>query len=192
MNAIVKGLKLILVNILWVICSLPVITIGASSTAACYLCLKLINDDECNVVKAFFKSFKENFKQGTIIWLFVGPAFYAVTLCTNIIFGEDAGFFGKIGCFIFILFFAFTVFYVFPLLAHYHNTVKNFFKNSFFLGLQFMNKNFVHIIFAALFLGVWFYNQWTFIFGLCFIPIIIFYISCLSANMVFKQLDNKK
>ena len=58
MSSIVKGLKLIVVNALWVICSLPIFTIGASSCAACYVCLKLLNDEEGNIVFASRKDYQ--------------------------------------------------------------------------------------------------------------------------------------
>ena len=55
-------------NILWLVCSLPIVTIGASTTALIYSCMKL-HKEEGYPAKNFFSSFKENFKQSTIIWL---------------------------------------------------------------------------------------------------------------------------
>ena len=58
-----------LLNILWFICSLPIFTIGASTTALYYACLKVIRDEESHAWELFFRSFKENFKQATQLWL---------------------------------------------------------------------------------------------------------------------------
>lgn len=55
-------------NILWLVTSLPVITIGASTTALLYSCMKLQHDDGYPT-KNFFHSFKDNFRQATSIWL---------------------------------------------------------------------------------------------------------------------------
>ena len=55
-------------NILWLVTSLPVITIGASTTALIYSSMKL-HCDEGYPTTNFFRSFKENFRQATIIWL---------------------------------------------------------------------------------------------------------------------------
>jgi uncharacterized membrane protein YesL len=55
-------------NILWILTSLPVFTIGASTTALLYACTKL-QKDEGTVTQNYFKSFKENFKQATGIWM---------------------------------------------------------------------------------------------------------------------------
>lgn len=60
---------LILLNILWIICSIPIFTIGASTTAVYYVTLKLVRDDDGYTIKSFFRSFKENFKQATALWL---------------------------------------------------------------------------------------------------------------------------
>lgn len=54
-------------NILWLLSSLPIITIGASSTALIYSCMKL-HQDEGYPTANFFKSFRENFRQSTILW----------------------------------------------------------------------------------------------------------------------------
>ena len=51
-------------DILFVVTSLPVFTIGVSITALNYACMKLL-DDEGSITANYFKSWKENFKQGT-------------------------------------------------------------------------------------------------------------------------------
>ena len=64
-----KVADLILLNILTMICCLPIITIGASMTALHYVVLKMVRDEESYIVRSYFKSFRQNFKQATIIWL---------------------------------------------------------------------------------------------------------------------------
>ena len=63
--------KLIALNLLWMITSLPVITMGASTTALYYCTLKLHKDKDITSWKAFGKSFRNNFLQSTAIWLLV-------------------------------------------------------------------------------------------------------------------------
>ena len=69
MSALNKLADLISLNILVIICSLPVFTIGASMTALHYVVLKMVRNEEGYIIKSFFKSFKQNFRQATIIWL---------------------------------------------------------------------------------------------------------------------------
>ena len=61
--------QLVALNLLWIICSIPVITAGASTTALFYCTLKIHKDGDCRAFKDFFKSFKQNFKQSTLVWL---------------------------------------------------------------------------------------------------------------------------
>lgn len=58
--------NLILVSILWLVCSLPVVTIGASSTAAYYTMAKSVRRHNGTVISEFFHSFRQNFKQATL------------------------------------------------------------------------------------------------------------------------------
>ena len=44
---------LIVLNILWTICSIPIFTIGASTTAVYYVTLKLVRDEDDSTIKAF-------------------------------------------------------------------------------------------------------------------------------------------
>lgn len=68
-RALGKLADLMLLNILFLVCSLPIFTIGASFTAMYYVTLKLAENEEGYTPGAFLKSFKQNFKQATIIWL---------------------------------------------------------------------------------------------------------------------------
>ena len=61
--------QLIALNLLWIVCSLPIITAGASTTALFYCTLKLHKDGDIRVIYDFFRSFKQNFKQSTLIWI---------------------------------------------------------------------------------------------------------------------------
>ena len=77
-----KGMEkvgdLLLVNLLFVVCSLPVVTIGASATAMYYV-LGRIRRQEGTVTKDFFRSFRENFRQASLYWgvlLLVALALY--------------------------------------------------------------------------------------------------------------------
>ena len=56
-------------NLLWLVCSLPIVTVGASTTALYYSCLKIVRDEDSHVGACFFRSFRENFKQATALWL---------------------------------------------------------------------------------------------------------------------------
>lgn len=132
---------IIILNILWTICSIPLFTIGASTTALYYCTLKLVRDEENGTIRMFFKSFKENFRQATIIWLLM--AF------VGLILGFDLYFFVKLyqggGAFRFALqsitgalcilwFLIFT--FVFAVLARFVNTVKRTLINALLMAVR--------------------------------------------------------
>ena len=59
----------LILNILWLVCSVPVITAGASTTALYSVMFKITKKEEGYIIKSFLKAFRQNFKQSTIIWL---------------------------------------------------------------------------------------------------------------------------
>ena len=64
-----KVADLVVLNLLFVLCSLPIITIGASMTAMIAVSLRSVEYGDGYVVKSFFHSFKESFKQATEAWI---------------------------------------------------------------------------------------------------------------------------
>lgn len=60
---------LIILNLLFLLCCIPIVTIGPAITAMYYVTMKMVRNEEAYIARSFFKSFKENFKQGLGIWL---------------------------------------------------------------------------------------------------------------------------
>ncbi len=56
-------------NVVWLLCCLPVVTIGASTTALFYAARKISADEDYRVWHDFFHSFRANWKQATLLWL---------------------------------------------------------------------------------------------------------------------------
>lgn len=74
--------NLIILNILFLICSIPIVTIGPALTATYYVTLKIIRGEEIGITKNFFHSFRENFKQGLVLG--VGVILLAALLLLDI------------------------------------------------------------------------------------------------------------
>ncbi|MDE6888241.1 MAG: YesL family protein [Eubacterium sp.] len=141
MRFITKIANSVYLNILWLVCSLPVVTIGASTTSLFYVTLKMAKNEEGNITAAFFRSFRDNFKQATKIWL--------ILLAAGIVFALDGYVFyhmrfenmlWTIGTSIFLVAlaaYAIILMYIFPLLARFDNTTFAMFKNSLFIGMRF-------------------------------------------------------
>lgn len=183
-----KFWDVLIVNVLWVVCSIPVVTIGASTTAMYYVTLRLVRDDDGYTFRSFFKSFKENFKQATIIWLIflaVGALlafdlYYFVRLVSPSTFRTV-----MITAFLSMAFIWTAMFtYVFPLQARFYNPVKRTIFNSFFMSVRhvFSTIGMVAADGAILFLSVTFIPQLT-IFGVALIA----FFNSFFFNNIFKK-----
>lgn len=143
-----KVADLILLNILTVICCLPIITVGASMTALHYVVLKMVRDEESYIVRSFFKSFKQNFKQATIIWLIlllVGAVLIGDIIILNFSTIRFSNWI-RVALFTVIVIVLLATMHVFPVLSRFDNTIKNTFKNSFFMGILTFPKTILMLI----------------------------------------------
>ena len=128
-----KVFNLLWLNILVIICCLPVFTAGAAFTAMHYVLLRMLHNEEGYISSNFFKSFKENFKQATIIWLPFMLIFAALGLDTFLLYKGIVTMPGiyKIGVYVLLTSVSLGLMFVFPVLSHYHNTVKGTIKTGF-------------------------------------------------------------
>lgn len=143
---------MIVLNILWVICCIPVVTIGVSTTALYYCTLKIVRDEENGNIRMFFKSFKENLVQSTIIWI--------IMLAIGIVLGFDLFFFLKVfqmpAQTMRFLAVAFTgavlliwllmLLYIFPIQARFVNPVKRTFMNAFFMSIRHLGRTILMLL----------------------------------------------
>ena len=131
-RALSKICDMVFLNVLWVICSIPIVTIGASTTALYTVMLKLVRNEEGYIFRSFFRAFKENFKQSTLIWLIIA-AFSVVWWVDFRIAGMMGAGVGEVLRIIFLivafLLLSVTI-YVFPLTARYENKISATLKNS--------------------------------------------------------------
>ena len=143
-----KMADLIYLNLLTLVCCIPVITIGASMTALNYVVLKMVRNEDSHLTRQFFKSFKQNFKQATIIWLIILLAiivlagdFYIFTYS-----GVTFPLWLKVAFLAVAIVGLIGIMHVFPVLARFDNTTKNIFKNSLFMGILSFPKTVLMII----------------------------------------------
>ncbi len=78
-------------NILTFICSLPVLTASAAVTSMHYVLLIIYRDEEGPITAAFFKAFRENFKQSTLISLIFAAVINLLIVSMGIAFALSMG-----------------------------------------------------------------------------------------------------
>ena len=193
MQVLNKVADLLWLNILTLICCIPIVTVGASLTAMNYMALKIVRNEECYITKGFFKSFKQNFKQATAIWLLFLLA--VLVLAGDFYIMKNSGIeFNiviKVVIGIVALILAFTWMFVFPVLAKFDNTVIRTIKNAFVMSILQFPKTLLMIVMYALpiLIGMLVPQAFPicFLFGLS-APA---YVSALLYNKFFKKLEDQ-
>ncbi len=153
-------------NLLYIMCCIPVVTAGAATTALFYVTLKMAKDEEGYITKSYFKSFKDNFVQATLIWLIYLAVMVVMFMDFRIANGGSMAEVLKnatvsdvvivaVGVMTIVL--LMTLVYVFPLLAQFDNTVLNTIKNAFLISIRHLPYTFLMLIITALpYVLIWF------------------------------------
>lgn len=138
MAVLYKISDLFLLNILWILFSLPIVSIGASTSALYTVTLKMVRNEESYIFRSFIKAFRQNFKQATILWFLfaaVGGVLYfnLYVAASGKIFAQN---------FFFIIFTIMTILYLmigsylFPVQARFDTNVLRILKISAYLSLR--------------------------------------------------------
>ena len=152
MQSLGKVADLMWLNVLTMICCIPVITIGPSLTAMHYMALKIVRNEECYITKGFFKSFKENFLQGMLIGILMIVIMLVLVGDFVLLRNPELEFsrFLQIVITVIAVLFAFTILYVYPVLAKFSNTIRRTIKNAFLMSIMQFPKTLLMIVIWAL------------------------------------------
>lgn len=122
---------LILLNLLFLLTSLPLFTIGASVTALYSMTRDLSKNQESYLIRGYLRYFQSSFRKSTILWLCyvlaAVPLFYASVWLAN--FGNTRPFLFLPYIFL-LMIYAFSLLYIFPLHATFENTIPLLIRNS--------------------------------------------------------------
>lgn len=137
-NFLTKIMYLAWLNFLWLLCSLPIVTIGASTTAVYYTAMRMARDDEGYIARDFFHSFKENFLQATGVWLIVLVFFGMICFNWWNLSGSPNDLL-RIASHLFLslfVIFALISIYFFPLLSQFDMRIMELLRCSLFISLK--------------------------------------------------------
>ena len=156
--------NLVIVNILFIICSIPVITFGAAYSAKYYVAMKVIRGEGTGVFIPFFKAFKRNFKQATGVWIVMLVAIFLIIFDWRWITyngWSNTEFVYKF----FVIFFSFAVLLmtmaIFPTIARYDMKTSELFKAAFiFIIIKFIPLVLITLLIVASFIACLWYAQW--------------------------------
>ena len=161
---------LMILNIIFLITCIPIVTIGAAWTALYYVTLKMIRNEESYIVRSYFKSFKENFKQSTIMWLIALVLLVLLFFDYRIVNVMDGTIRQAmlIGLTVVALFLAMILTYLFPLQSKFYNTIKNTTKNALLMSIRHLPQTVIMLVITVAAVLITFFNNWTISYGLLF------------------------
>lgn len=155
LNKVVDALWL---GILWGVTSLPIITIGASTTALYQFTLKQTDNEEGYAWRSYWKAFRKNFLQATILWMVILAvgAFVAIDLYACMTIAVPAPI--RVLCFALVLGMAFVYvlssLYIFPILSRFDLPVKKILTNSVVMAMGNLYVSITILVIYVIFLVI--------------------------------------
>lgn len=143
---------IIFAGLLWFICSIPIVTVGASSCALYYVTVKSIRHERGRLAKTFFGAFKSNFVASLKIWL-IYMLYSVVFIANNIavtMMGDSASALMRMLVRLMLVPAVLPLPWVFAYVSRFDNTVKATIGYVYYLCM----KNFWHTLAMLLILGL--------------------------------------
>ncbi|MBQ2854805.1 MAG: YesL family protein [Oscillospiraceae bacterium] len=159
MQVISRVTDLILLNILFLMTCLPVITVGAATAAMYTLCFRMMREEGSGVIRPYFRAFRENFRQGTAIWLIllliIGPALFYF----DRVWQADS-LLRVSGLFFILIAVAglMTASYVFPWISQFQNTAAQSLQNALILSITHLPRSLAILAINLLPVALWALN----------------------------------
>ena len=158
---------LIILNFLFIVCCVPVVTAGAAYAALCKVCMDMIYEQEGGIFKGFFQAFRENFKQATIVWI-VELIVLVSLVCDGMLvmsyFPGSKAMYILLGVLAFLVLCVCT--HMMPLLIRYQNGLRQHLSNAMVLAVIRLPRTVLMIAISAM-------------------PLIIFVLSVIQGTTVF-------
>ena len=194
MRFLTKIADLMVLNILFCVTSIPLITIGASWTALYSVTLKMVRDEEGSVSRSYFRSFRQNFRQATLLWLGVLVVLALLVLDIRVLNGMAGGTAPgllRVGVEILALLGIMVLQYLFPSLARFEASLADTLKNACMMALAHLPKT--ALMTAAVVGAVWItlINNTTIAVGLMVWPLIGFSLMAFGNSGILRRIfDN--
>ncbi len=185
-------LDMIKLNFLWLLFSLPVVTIGASTAAAFAVTLKMVDERDGYIAKQFWTAFKANLKQGIptgLLNLFFVYALYLDFQLFHAVEGNPIyflilGIVGSVMCFGYFI-------YAYALMARYENGFLKTLKNSMDISIRYFGRTIMVAVVLAVEIVIFIFNTTTMFLGLLIGPASLFLTISGPAMYIFRDIERK-
>ena len=149
-------------TLLWAVTSLPIITIGASTTTVYYITLKMADNQEEYLTRMYFKNFVRFFKEATVVWLIVLAVGAALAgdfyICLRV---QSPAAAALMSAFVVMaLVYVMTVLYVFPVMARIEQSPLGYIRAAFFLAIRYFGWTVLGLVIFLCIVAVGVFGFW--------------------------------
>lgn len=184
---------LVILNVIFLVTCIPIVTIGAAITSLYEITLKMVKGEEAYILKGYLNAFKANFRKSTVVWL--------VLLVASLILATDIFICIQNESILWDILLAVTLIasiiligiltYVFPLQAKFENTFKKTILNAWVMSIRHLPTTILAIIVNGLFILSMLYNSYTFYYGIIVYLLIGFAIEAYVNSVFFARVFEK-
>lgn len=188
MDALSNAIDVVWAGMLWIVCSLPIITAGAASQALYYCIVKCVRRQRATLTASFFKAFRSNFKHATLIWLIYLAYVIIGVIDRRLILGIFPG-----SSFLTVLtvmvFFpvVITLPWIFAYVSRFENRTLTSIKYTFFISIRNIGRTLVLVILLA----AGFFVAWLIPLSFVFLPGVICLLMSFFIEPAFKAITTK-
>jgi uncharacterized membrane protein YesL len=154
MRFLTRIADLIILNVLLIATAIPIVTIGAALTAANFTAMRLVRGQSDSTTGDYFRSFRQNFRQATMIWLLilllagVLGAWYVVAM--NLVPAGILQFIALAVWYLVVFVLSMSALWVFPYLANFEGSTREVLHNARLLASKHLLTSFSTLVIVVL------------------------------------------
>lgn len=158
---------IIILNLIFVVTALPVITVGTALSALYTVAMKLARGEDPSVLREYMRAFRRNMKSATICWLIMAAAGALIFLDFRLVGAFGGALYTVVRLLLAMIFgvWMLTFLYLFPYIARFENTVFHSVKNALFLSAAHLPSTVMMLVISVGLIVVTLFTSRTFVIG---------------------------
>lgn len=158
---------IIILNLIFVVTALPVITVGTALSALYTVAMKLARGEDPSVLREYMRAFRRNMKPATICWLIMAAAGTLIFLDFRLVGAFGGALYTVVRLLLAMIFgvWMLTFLYLFPYIARFENTVFHSVKNALFLSAAHLPSTVMMLVISVGLIVVTLFTSRTFVIG---------------------------
>ena len=158
---------IIILNLIFVVTALPVVTVGTALSALYTVAMKLARGEDPSVLREYMRAFWRNRKPATICWLIMAAAGALIFLDFRLAGAFGGALYTVVRLLLAMIFgvWMLTFLYLFPYIARFENTVFHSVKNALFLSAAHLPSTVMMLVISVGLIVVTLFTSRTFVIG---------------------------